>query len=53
MNAASTQTQVLKVALEASSRIANWHIGEVPTSWLKARSPRTHRASHAGISERS
>jgi hypothetical protein len=49
MNAASTQNQVFKVALEASSRIANWHIGEVPTSWfesaVRAHSPRKPRGN--------
>lgn len=49
MNAASTQGQVLKIALEASSRIANWLIGEIPTSWVEqavqAHSPRKPRGS--------
>lgn len=46
-NAAFTQRQVFKVAPEANSRIANWHIGEVPTSWfesaVRSHSPRKPR----------
>jgi len=49
MNAAPTQGQVFKIALEASSRIASWHTGGVPTAWfeeaVRAHSPRKARGS--------
>ncbi|WP_141399753.1 hypothetical protein [Curtobacterium sp. 314Chir4.1] len=35
MNAAPTQGQVCKITIEASSRIASWHTGEVPTAWFE------------------
>lgn len=41
--------QVFKIAFKASRRVANWNIGDVPTSWfdeaLQAHSPRVPRGS--------
>ncbi|WIE62266.1 hypothetical protein DEI97_003725 [Curtobacterium sp. MCLR17_032] len=49
MNAAPTHGQVFKIALEASSRIASWHTGGVPTAWfeeaVRAHSPRKARGT--------
>jgi hypothetical protein len=35
MAAAPTQTAVFKIAADASSQIANWHIRQVPRTWFQ------------------